>query len=227
MVRRVSGRVALVTGATGAVGQALWPLLAASGRYRQVVVLARRPQEDLPANVEWRAIDFERLADEPLPAVDDAFCALGTTMKRAGSREAFRKVDFEYVLATGRAARAAGATRFVLNSSVGADPGTRNFYLKVKGEAEAALAELGFTTLALVRPSLLLAERDDRRPGEEVAAALAPLFNPLLRGGLSRYKAVDVETVARAMLGAAHELPAGRHVLEHADILRLAGAVGG
>jgi uncharacterized protein YbjT (DUF2867 family) len=120
-----------------------------------------------------------------------------------------------------RAGRAAGATRFVLNSSVGADPQSRSFYLRVKGEAEAALAGLGYATLALVRPSLLVAERSERRPGEAAAMKLAPLFNPLLVGPLGRYKAVDVATVARAMRGAARVI-SGRRVIEHGEILGLA-----
>jgi uncharacterized protein YbjT (DUF2867 family) len=214
-------RVALVAGATGAVGQALLPILAADPAYREIVVLARRPRADLPSKVSWRVVDFERLEDTPLPKVDDVFCALGTTMKQAGSEAAFRKVDFEYVVAVGRAGRAAGATRFVLNSSVGADPQSRSFYLRVKGEAEAALAGLGYATLALVRPSLLVAERSERRPGEAAAMKLAPLFNPLLVGPLGRYKAVDVATVARAMRGAARVI-SGRRVIEHGEILGLA-----
>lgn len=218
---------ALVAGATGAVGRPLVKRLLQDPRYTRVTVAARRPAAELEGpGLDWRVVDFDALEAE-LEGVqaDHVFCALGTTMKQAGSREAFRKVDFDYVVALARAGRTAGADRFALNSSVGADPRAPSFYLKVKGEAEDAVCALGYTSVALVRPSLLLAEREDRRLGEEAAALVLPAVGGLLRGALRRYRAIEVEKVACALIGAALEGTPGRSTMEYDDIVRLADSV--
>lgn len=220
-------RTALVAGATGAVGRSLLPMLLSEPRYLRVVVVARRPPDFTPETnkLDWRVVDFDDL-EASLAGLrfDDVYCTLGTTMKRAGSKEAFRKVDFDYVCAVGRHGRAAGATRFLLNSSVGADPRAASFYLRTKGEVEDAICRMGFDSVALVRPSLLLAERDERRWGEEAAARVLPALGGLMRGKLERYRAVSTEVVAAAMLGAAFEPARGRNSYEYERIVALAEA---
>ena len=136
-------------------------------------------------------------------AVDDVYCCLGTTMRKAGSRDAFRRVDLDLPLALARVARAYGARQFLFVSSLGADVRSRSFYLRVKGEAEARLADIGLETLLVFRPSLLLGDREEWRPGERVMQALMRVLDPVLRGPLRRYRAVPAASVAAAMVRAA------------------------
>jgi len=131
---------------------------------------------------------------------DDAFCCLGTTIRQAGSREAFRAVDHAAVLAFAWAARRNGAGRFFVVTALGANARSRVFYNRVKGETEEALAVLGFKTLALFRPSLLLGRRKERRWGERIGEVILWVAEPLLLGGLRQYRAISAEVVARAML---------------------------
>lgn len=131
---------------------------------------------------------------------DDAFCCLGTTIKEAGSRENFRAVDHVAVLAFAWAAQRNGARRFFMVSSLGANAGSRVFYTRVKGETEEALMVLGFGTLAIFQPSLLLGVRSKTRLGERLWAKVMWLFDPLLFGGLRKFRAIEAEVVAGAML---------------------------
>lgn len=153
---------------------------------------------------------------------DDLFCALGTTLARAGSREAFRRVDEGAVVAMAALARRGGGTRAALVSSVGADTPGRNFYLQVKADAERGVAALGFESLYILRPSLLLGVRADSRPAEAFGRAVAPFLNGVIRGPLRRYRAIEAAVVGRAMVGALHAPAPGRHVLEYDGICRAA-----
>ena len=186
----------LLAGGTGLVGR-----LVAHG-------LRRRSDVELECLVrvsnfpDELAVDFEALVADPslgggTTPVDVGICCLGTTMRKARSPAAFRRVDLDYTVAFARAARVRGADRFIIVSSVGA--GGRGFYLRVKGEAEAAVAALGFRRLDILRPSLLLGPRLDRRPAERIAQTMAPLLNLLLRRSLARYRAVDASVLARAI----------------------------
>jgi uncharacterized protein YbjT (DUF2867 family) len=133
---------------------------------------------------------------------DVALCCLGTTIRQAGSQEHFRAVDLDCVLTFARVAKAANAQRFVVMSSVGADPQARNFYLRTKGEMEEQLAALGFAALDILQPSVLLAWRAEMRPLELAARLLMPLVNPLLLGRYAAWRGIPARTVAAAMLGA-------------------------
>jgi uncharacterized protein YbjT (DUF2867 family) len=214
----------LVAGATGLVGRALVEQLCASPKVSRVVALARRPLEAAHAKLEARRVDFARLGEEvPVPA-DVACCALGTTIAAAGSQEAFRRVDYDATLAFARHALACGVRRFVLVSSVGADPASGNFYLRVKGEVEQALRALPFEALVILRPGLLLGDRRESRPAEAVARLVSPVLNPLLVGPLARYRAVRADHVAAAMVTCVIDDRAGVDVLDVPAIERLAGA---
>jgi uncharacterized protein YbjT (DUF2867 family) len=199
-------RVALVAGATGLVGHSLLTLLTASGSYRAVHALVRhRPSTPVGLAADPRinvhTVDFGRLDATPLPALDDAYIALGTTIKAAGSETAFRAVDFDAVLATARAAKAAGARRLAVVSALGADHRSRVFYNRVKGEMEAAVAALGFETLVLAQPSLLIGDRaalgQPTRRGERWAMRLV---GPVLGFVPKSIRPIEAETVARALL---------------------------
>lgn len=142
-------------------------------------------------------------------------CTLGTTLKVAGSKAAFRAVDLDLVLRMGELARAAGAGRAIVVSSVGARADSRNFYLAVKGEAERGLQGLGFARLDLLRPGLLMGARAAQRGGEAWAQRLAPLFNPLLVGALRRFRAIGAEVVAAKAVQLLGQAGDGCHVHEY------------
>jgi uncharacterized protein YbjT (DUF2867 family) len=191
----------LIAGASGLVGRHLLDLLLAAPEYDRVISLGRRQLELAHPKLEQLVVDFA-LLDQALAAMncDDVYCCLGTTIRQAGSRENFRAVDHAAVLALGWAAQRRGARRFFLVSALGADPHSRVFYNRVKGETEEALLVLDFDTLALFRPSLLLGRRAQPRLGERVMAAVLWLADPLLLGRLRPYRAIQATTVARAMI---------------------------
>lgn len=195
---------AWIVGATGLVGRTLLDELLAESRVERVTALSRRPVSRTHPKLEALAIDFDRLEGELAGrTATHAFCCLGTTIKKAGSQEAFRKVDHEYVLAFGRAALAAGVRKLLVVTALGADAGSSIFYNRVKGEVERDLGALGLAELHLFRPSLLLGERAERRPAEALGMALAKPFNALMIGPLARYRAIPGADVARAMLALA------------------------
>lgn len=212
-------RRALLVGASGLVGRALLMLLLDSPRYRRVHALLRRNLADLPVHpkLATSVVDFARLP--PLPPVDDVFIALGTTIKAAGSQAAFRRVDFDAVVDTARAGRAAGARRLLVVSALGADPGSRVFYNRVKGEMEQAVAELGYECVVIARPSLLLGDRSalGQRPrlGEELAARL---LRPVLGWVPQSVRPIAAEAVARALLRAALDAGPGVTVLASGEM---------
>lgn len=212
----MTGPVAIVAGATGLVGQALVRQLAAEGTWREVRALVRRalsPGLSGPTVVPVQ-VDYERL-DPPPPwaEADHVFCALGTTMRQAGSEAAFRRVDLDYPVALARAARSRGARHFLLVSAVGASPTSRVFYNRVKGEVEAAICRAGFQSVTIARPSLLLGQRGERRLAEQVGRALGILAPP-------RWRPVAATLVARALVGAAKRDLPGVQVLENRDLRR-------
>ena len=179
-----------------------------------MVVLSRRalPAELTRPNVESHVVDFDRLAAAPeLFRVDQVLCALGTTIRQAGSQERFRVVDYEYPLAAARLGLAQGATHFLLVSSLGADARSRVFYSRVKGELEAAVLALPYRSVTIARPSVLLGTRAEFRLGEQLAKSLSFLVP-------ARYKPVQARAVAAALVAAAREDAPGRRIIESAEI---------
>lgn len=212
-------RRAVVAGATGLVGQALVALLLDDEAYEEVAVLVRRPIGYADPKLRERVVDFDDLAAANLSlAGADVFCALGTTIKKAGTQEAFRQVDYEYPLSLGRLAKEQGAARMLIVTSLGANPRSRTFYLRVKGEVEQALRELDLACLHLFRPSLLLGRREEFRLGERVMSAVLPIF----AGMMGRYRPVRAQAVAKAMLVAALSGQAGVQVHDSRQIIRAA-----
>ncbi len=212
-------RTAVVAGASGLVGSHLLDALLEDPRYREVHSLGRRPLPKQHPKLVQHTVDFARLGDEALPPVDEAFCCLGTTIKKAGSQEAFRAVDHDAVLAFAQAAKKAGARSFLVVTALGADPRSRVFYNRVKGEVQEALKAIGFESLVLLQPSLLLGERTEHRPGEHAAIVASRVLAPLLRPFGSR--PIEAHTVARAMLALAREAPKGVKVAPSGELQKL------
>lgn len=219
---------ALIAGASGLVGRYLVDLLTGAPEYDRVVAVVRRPLDVEHPKLTEVVADFNALERLPEPLRgDDAYCCLGTTMRKAGSREAFRAVDHGAVLAFAWAAKRGGARRFFGVSSLGADPESRFFYSRVKGETEQALGVLGFATLALFRPGLLRGPREEYRPGERFMSAALALADPFLVGKLARYRPVHAATVARAILRSSFGTGArGTQVFESEEIQDLGRASG-
>jgi uncharacterized protein YbjT (DUF2867 family) len=221
---RARGRTALVLGATGLVGGHCVDLLLADDAWARVTVVARRRLEREHPRLVQRTADFDRLQEvADAFAADDVFCALGTTIARAGSREAFLRVDHDYPVAAARLASERGAARFLLVTALGADAGSRIFYNRAKGQVERDVSALRFEGVALVRPSLILGERTERRTREALAQKLVPLLSPLLLGPLRKYRAIDGRTVARAMVRLARERFTGVRIVESDELAALGG----
>lgn len=206
----------MLAGATGLVGSHLLRLALDDARVTGVVAPVRRPLSLTHPKLSAPLIDFDAMPADAAWWHADAFaCALGTTMKLAGSREAFRRVDFDYPLAMARHAHAHGTRTCVLNSAMGADAGSRFFYNRVKGEVEQALAQVGFDSLTLVRPGLIGGERQQSRPAERVALHAFTAFGPLLPRA---WRINPVGHIATAMLEAAIAAAPGRHVVASAAL---------
>jgi uncharacterized protein YbjT (DUF2867 family) len=206
----------LIAGATGLVGRHALALALDDPRVTRIVAPTRRPLPPHPklqdSRIENPQVDFDALpADAAWWAVDAAICALGTTIRDAGSQPAFRRVDVDYVVAVAAHARAAGARAFALNSSLGADPAARSFYLRCKGEAEAAVTALDYPSLTIVRPSLIGGERDRRRPLERLGIVAIGALTPIVP---KRWRVVPAERIARCLLDAALAARPGLRVVE-------------
>lgn len=200
----------LILGATGAVGREVLKQALANERITIVIAPTRRP---LPAHSKLQnpVIDF---AQPPLDAdwwqVDAIICALGTTLKVAGSQAAFTVVDRDLPILFARQAQAHGATRFALNSSLGASL-TGNFYLRTKAEAEAGIRALNYPQYTIVRPSLIDTHRQQSRPGEALGLLVARALKPLIP---KRYRAVKAEVIAHALLESVLRDEPGEQVIE-------------
>jgi uncharacterized protein YbjT (DUF2867 family) len=220
-----NGRSALVLGATGLVGGLCLELLLADGGWTRVTALVRRPTGRTHPRLAEVVADFDRMEEQAdALAVTDVFCCLGSTIAKAGSQAAFYRVDHDYPVAAAKLARERGARRFLLVTALGGNPRSRVFYNRVKGEVERDVAAVGFEGLAILRPSLILGDRAERRPAERLAQALAPLAAPLLLGPLRKYRAIRAQSVAAAMVRLAKEGFRGVRVLESDEVERVGGA---
>ncbi len=216
---------ALLVGATGLVGGCCLRRLLASEEYRSVIALPRRPLEAQHPRLAAMTVDFDKLEDiDPFPTAD-VFCALGTTIERAGSQHAFLKVDFEYPRIVAERSAAAGAKQFLLVSSAGADPRSSNFYLRVKAQVEKAVSSQPFESVHIFRPSFLIGKRSQLRLVEAAGVAAARLGQFAMTGKLRKYRPIPADTVAAAMLAAARESKPGRHIYHYDDIVALSQRV--
>ncbi len=199
-------RNALVAGGTGLVGTELLTLLGEENRYARVTSLVRREMV-APGRVENRLVSFDHLDRSELPEVGVA-----------GSDDAFRKVDFDYVLAYARAAQRAGAVRFLLVSAMGAKVESRFLYTRVKGQVEAAISTLGFQVVGIARPSFLIGRRARARGGETAALVLSHAVTPFMVGPLRRFRPIEARTVAAGLIHLAFNAPEGVSVLSSEKI---------
>jgi uncharacterized protein YbjT (DUF2867 family) len=201
----------LIAGATGLVGRMVLEKTLADSRITRVIAPSRRPLAAHP-KLDNPLADFDHLPNEAdWWNVDSVICALGTTRAKAGSDAAFRTVDYDYPLAIARLAHHHGATRFALNSSLGADAGSRLLYPRTKGEIEEAIKAVGFASLTIVRPGLIGGDRDEFRLGERIASVVLGMLGPVLP---RRYRISPAEKIADALIDAAVAGASGVHLIE-------------
>ena len=205
-------RVVLVAGATGLVGREVLAALLADRRNRTLHVLGRKAPAFADPRIVDHRVDFGRLPT--LPAVDEVYIALGTTIKVAGSQAAFRAIDHDAVLAVARSAHAAGARSLGVVSAMGADATSRVFYNRTKGEMEQALAAIGYTCLVIARPSLLSGDRARLGQPERIGERIGLQLSRLLRGLLpAHYRPIPAHRVAASLVAAVRQGAPGQRVL--------------
>jgi uncharacterized protein YbjT (DUF2867 family) len=229
LVREMT-RCAAIFGATGLVGRACLDLLLDDERYGRVVAIGRRAPARMHVKlvVHHAVLDsVEAIHDPMVGSVDDVFCCLGTTIRKAGSQEAFLRVDLDYVLNAAVFAKQRGARHFLMVTAVGADARSRVFYSRVKGEAEEAVAKVGIDCVSIFRPSLILGPRDESRLQERVAKLVATSLSFAMVGPLSKYRPIEAATIARAMLVAAAAPTLGVTVYEFDWMVGSGGMPGG
>lgn len=210
---------ALIAGATGLVGSHLLQLLIKDPDYERIFVLTRRPLKIQDDKIGEIVSDFNDLATTLQEIkTDHVFCCLGTTMKKAGSREAFRKVDYEFPLQIANIMRSRGASKFLLVSAIGASRNSMFFYNRVKGEVEEAVRQMKYPALFIFRPSLLLGNREEERIGEDVAKKIYQYIDWIFIGPFKKYKGIEAATVAAAMLKKAKSDESGTVILESDEI---------
>lgn len=220
----MAGKTALIAGATGLIGKELLQFLLNSNEYDKVIAIVRRPVELDHAKLDERVVDFDQLEQsKEIFAVDDVFCCLGTTIKKAKTKEAMWKIDVDYPVAIARLASSQGARKFLLVSSMNADSDSPIFYSKMKGKLEEEIKQIPFETTAIFRPSLLLGDREEFRLGERAAAAIFTKVPFLFAGPLKKFKAIEGRIVASAMYRAAQRNIQGVTVYPSEQIHEIGG----
>lgn len=196
----MAGKLALLAGASGLIGKNVVELLLQGAEYQKVTIFVRRPLGVSHPKLEEVVINFGKLPKyKKYFHVDDVFCCLGTTIKKAETQQAFKKVDVDYPLEMGMLAKEMQARNFLIISSMGADPESKFFYNRMKGQVEVGLKEMGLNTLCVLRPSLLLGARNEVRLGEKIGGLFARLFSVMMIGHLKKYKPVEAKDVALTM----------------------------
>ncbi|WP_416694381.1 hypothetical protein [Candidatus Pseudothioglobus sp. Uisw_050_01] len=189
----------IIAGSTGLIGGNVIKVL--SSKKQGAIALTRRAIPNLPPNITEMVIDFDAFEKNgSLPSCNNVFICLGTTIKTAGSKENFRKVDIDYCLSIARKAKESGAETLSLISSIGANSSSKNFYLRTKGELEESIQSLGFSTVNIFRPSFLVGERSEKRLAEKIAINLAKIMDLFLIGTASKYRSVKAESLAKTMV---------------------------
>ncbi|PLK42860.1 oxidoreductase [Emticicia sp. TH156] len=207
-------KTALIIGSTGLIGGHLTQKLINHPAYSKVKALVRKPLSFQHPKLEQIIVDFDHL-DTSLVVADDIFCCLGTTMKQAGSKEAFYKVDFTYPFEIAKAALKNGARQYFIVTAMGANANSVFYYNRVKGEIERSLTDLHFPTLVVFQPSLLLGERKESRAGEGMASVIMKGLDFLIP---AKYKAIKGETVANAMITIAQRGHKGKKIVTSAEM---------
>ena len=209
-------RKALIVGASGLIGGHCLQTLLDDSFYTEVIALVRKPILTTHRKLKVVVTDFTDLEQVLAPiSAHDVYCCLGTTIKKAGSPEAFRKIDFALVVTIAELMKKQGAEQFLVISSIGANKDSKVLYNRTKGEMEEALRGLDYDCLRIIRPSLLLGEREEFRIGERIGVLLSPLIKPLMIGNLRKYTPVQADSVGRFMVKIAQDEPVlGIHVYD-------------
>jgi len=214
-------RKALIAGSTGLIGGYCLQALCDNPTYSEVIALVRKPILKTHRKLKVITSNFDNLQNDLSNIqADDIYCCLGTTIKKAGSQEAFRKIDHTLVITVAGLMRKQGAEQFLVISAMGADRNSKVFYNRTKGEMEAALKEIGFPCLRIIRPSLLLGKREEFRLGEKIGVILTPVLKPFLIGSLKKYAPVEAESVAHFMVKIAGEEPKSPVHIYESNLIR-------
>jgi uncharacterized protein YbjT (DUF2867 family) len=216
-------KTALIIGSTGLIGSHLLDLLLESQEYDKVITFVKRDSGIQHPKLKQHIIDFDKPETyKELVVGDDFFCSIGTTIKKAGSQNAFRKVDFEYPKQFASLAQQNKVKQFLIITSLGADANSSNFYLKTKGEIQDFLKNCAFESISILQPSLLLGNRTEFRLGEKMGVYFMKLFSFLFIGNLKKYKAIQSEAVAKAMFIIAQKNYKGFQIIESDSIQEIA-----
>ncbi len=199
-VQPMGMRAAIVVGATGLTGTSLVKQLCENDEYVSVTVIARRELAFTHPKLEVKIRNFDTLEEKDIELAQEVYCCLGTTIKKAGSREEFEKVDFEYPLTIASLAKKRGIPHMLVITAMGANENSPFYYNRVKGKLEHDLIEIGLQRLSIIRPSLLVGEREEVRLGEKVGEQVLKFVKPLLVGPLKRSRSIEASQVAKAMI---------------------------
>ncbi len=215
-------KTALIIGSSGLIGKQLLNYLLESTAYEKVIAFNKRDIGSNHPKLEQHLIDFDNIVTyENLIKGDDFFCTIGTTIKKAGSKEAFRKVDYSYPKQFAEIAKTNNVKHFLIVSSLGANEKSSNFYIKTKGEIENFLIKSNFESLSIFRPSILAGDRDEFRLGEKFGLLFMNLFSFLFTGNLKKYKPIASEIVAKGMFTVAQKNKLGVSIYESDFIKKL------
>ncbi|MCF8304731.1 MAG: NAD(P)H-binding protein [Bacteroidales bacterium] len=217
-------KTAVLFGGTGMIGGHLFDLLLNDKRYDEVKVFTRNPIEVEKSRIKLHIIDFDKLDQySSLIKGDELFCSIGTTLKKAGSKENFAWVDHDLPVKLAEIASKNKIKGFYIVSSIGANPNSSSFYLRTKGQMEEDVLKHSFKRIVIVRPSMLLGKREEQRFGEELGKAVLHVIDPLMIGRLKKYKGIQAKTVARAMIKVANLQQIRKNIYESNELKRLAG----
>lgn len=214
-------KTALVLGSTGLVGGHLVEMLIQDKRYQHIILINRNASKFDHPKIEEKIINFKQIQNEiKLIQADDVFCCIGTTIKQAGSKENFRAVDYRIPLEFAKIASQSKSINFIVVSSMGANANSSNFYSKTKGQMEEALKKIDLNNLIIVRPSLLLGDREEKRLGEKIAKIAMRTFSFLMIGRLKKYKAIEAKQLAKAMIVLANQ-EKSKNIYENDSLLAI------
>jgi len=212
-------------GASGLTGSNLGELLDEESDIFEVYAPVRKLKKKFKNVLELK-VDFTNTDEiDALPKPEIVFCCIGTTIKKAGSEEAFLSIDYELVIQLAKIALKKGCVQFHLISSVGANSNSNVFYLRTKGQTESDLQKMGFNATFIYRPSALLGNRNESRPGEQIGIGLSKLLSPLFLGSLKKYKPIEAEAVVKVMLNLAKQSLQGFHIFESSEIQKMADSI--
>lgn len=206
-------KTAIIIGATGLVGSTLAKQILENPEYSKVTLLLRKPLDLQHPKLTQEIIDFDK-PDSTKIIGDDLFCAMGTTLRKAGSKQAQYKIDCTYPFEMGKIAKTNGVKQYILVSSIGSDANSSSFYLRTKGDLEQKIKALGFENFISVRPSFILGDRQEFRLGEKIGIVLAKVISPLLIGSLKKYRGIEAAQIAKGMQVLANKGLKGVHFIE-------------